>query len=176
VYKSTHESGTQKVNHHPFPFFLEILRSQSNMSSYAEVAAANVNGIDSDSTPISSRKDSGQDQPKDLQRKGFDLVGKAIEHYPKDKPYCTSIPEAPVTFERKPYVHRDSHPLLDPGTARATIAPTNENPNGTTDGNWARENQHQTVCNPRQLILQKERPELRIFSYIGNTTARRLLG
>lgn len=64
---------------------------------------------------------------------------------PPGKPYKTSIKEFPVTVERKPYVPSEGGELIDAGTARATVAATQEKPNGTTEHQWAEKHQHQTV-------------------------------
>ncbi|KAF2089152.1 Caleosin-domain-containing protein [Saccharata proteae CBS 121410] len=80
-----------------------------------------------------------------MEREGYALVGRAINQHPAEKPYSTSIEEVPVTFERKPYVPSIDDPLMDAGTARATIAASRESPNGTQEGDWARTNQHRTV-------------------------------
>ena len=64
---------------------------------------------------------------------------------PPDKPYKVAIKEFPVTVERKPYVPSEDDPLVDAGTARATIAASKERPNGTTEHGWAAKHQHQTV-------------------------------
>ncbi|MCJ1408245.1 hypothetical protein MMC19_002319 [Ptychographa xylographoides] len=57
--------------------------------------------------------------------------------------FKTSIPQQPITEIRQPYVPKDGDPLLDAGTARATIAASKESPNGTPG--WAETHQHQTV-------------------------------
>lgn len=71
---------------------------------------------------------------------------------PPKKPYKVAIKEYPVTLERLPYVPSENDPLVDPGTARANYAPTEEKPDGTTEGNWAKNHQHQTVS-PRPPVL-----------------------
>ena len=67
---------------------------------------------------------------------------------PLGKPYDVSIPEQPITEQLKPYVPRSSDTLIDAGVARATIAPTKENPDGTMQDEWAKTHQHQTVQSP----------------------------
>lgn len=62
-----------------------------------------------------------------------------------EKPYVTSIPEQPQTIERQPFVLRPDDPLTNPGTARATVAPSRDRPNGTTEDGWAERHQHQIV-------------------------------
>ncbi|KAL2426895.1 putative peroxygenase 3 [Exophiala dermatitidis] len=58
----------------------------------------------------------------------------------------TSIPTVPITVERRPFIpSEDSQKLLDPGTARANIAPSVEQPNGTLEDDWAARHQHQSV-------------------------------
>ncbi|KAK4985812.1 hypothetical protein LTR50_005719 [Elasticomyces elasticus] len=86
-------------------------------------------------TPSRSRSDS------DLST----LIGCAVNDFPPEKPYSTAIDSVPVTKERKPYYPKPGDRLIDPGTARATFAPSNESPNGTTENEWTRKHQHQTV-------------------------------
>lgn len=50
-----------------------------------------------------------------------------------------------MTLERLPYVPSANDPLIDPGTARANYAPSREKPDGTTEHNWAKNHEHQTV-------------------------------
>ncbi|KAI9826005.1 MAG: hypothetical protein M1819_007460 [Sarea resinae] len=102
--------------------------------SYAEVAAPNgVNGVSDNSSD-------------NLDTKHVDGGAELSENgAPPAKPYSVNIPEQPVTAERSPYVPKEGDALIDAGTARATIAPSNESPNGATDGNWAKEHEHQTV-------------------------------
>ena len=69
-----------------------------------------------------------------------------MDDYPLEKPYSVAIPEAPVTMSRLPYVPRENDPPIDAGTARATPAPSAENPNGTVGGAWARDHQNRTAC------------------------------
>lgn len=59
--------------------------------------------------------------------------------------FVTSIKEQPVTEQRKPYITQDGDQLRDPGTARANIAASRESPNGTTENDWAKTHQDQTV-------------------------------
>ncbi|TKA72184.1 hypothetical protein B0A49_02891 [Cryomyces minteri] len=101
------------------------------MPSYAQVAA--INGT------------SGDEGRSEKMEHGYDLVEKAIDQYPHGKPYSTSIVEVPITCERKPYIPQEHDALIDAGTARATIAPSKESPNGTTEGDWAKNHSHQTV-------------------------------
>lgn len=63
----------------------------------------------------------------------------------KQEPFKTSIPQSTVTEERKPYLPPPITHLKKAGTARATIAASQEKPNGTTEGHWADTHQHQTV-------------------------------
>lgn len=67
---------------------------------------------------------------------------------PPNKPYKVAIEEYPVTLERLPYVPSDNDTLVDPGTARADYAPSREKPDGTTEHNWAKNHEHQTVSCP----------------------------
>jgi peroxygenase len=67
-------------------------------------------------------------------------------HAVAEKPYDIAIPQVPVTEKRKPYVPAPGDPLVDPGTARANLAPSLESPNGTTKDDWAGRHKHQTVC------------------------------
>jgi hypothetical protein len=62
-----------------------------------------------------------------------------------DKPYKIAISEVPITEKRKPYVPGPDAELIDAGTARATLAASQENPEGTKKDNWASRHQHQTV-------------------------------
>ncbi|MCJ1367545.1 hypothetical protein MMC16_006679 [Acarospora aff. strigata] len=64
---------------------------------------------------------------------------------PIKEPYIVAIKEYPVTLERRPYVPSEHDPLVDPGTARATVAATRERPYGTTEHDWNKKHQHQTV-------------------------------
>jgi hypothetical protein len=132
---------------HNLHFWCRERFSMPSELSYAEVAASTTNGVsdhsDSDTTATES--------PKDLQKRGHNLVGQTkIKNEPNDKPYSNSIAEAPITVERKSYVSEPNEILIDAGTARATLAASKENPNGTTEGDWAANHQHQTVrlCSP----------------------------
>lgn len=61
-------------------------------------------------------------------------------------PVVTSIPEVPVTTERKPFVQAaDDERLPHAGTARANIAATHDKPYGTTKDGWAAGHRDQTV-------------------------------
>lgn len=62
-----------------------------------------------------------------------------------EKPWLTSIPQQPQTIERQPFILAPDDPLTNPGTARATTAPSRERPNGTTEDGWADRHQHQIV-------------------------------
>jgi hypothetical protein len=78
------------------------------------------------------------------------MSGTLVNHaeaalYPPKKSYAVALEEYPVTLERLPYVPSANDALVDPGTARANIAPTREKPNGTTERNWAKDHQHQTA-------------------------------
>lgn len=117
--------------------------STKDSITYAEVAhQPSPHGIPS---PPHSTAD---DDKERLQQQGYELVGRAIEAYPPGKSYATGIDEAPLTLTRSPYIPGDNDPLVDAGTARATIAASNEAPNGTVEGGWTRRHQHQTVSPP----------------------------
>lgn len=78
------------------------------------------------------------------------MSGTLVNHaqaalYPPKKAYAVALEEYPVTLERLPYVPSANDALVDPGTARANVAATREKPDGTTERNWAKEHQHQTV-------------------------------
>ena len=62
--------------------------------------------------------------------------------------FKTDIPEQPVTQKRQPYIPSAEDHLTDLGVARATIAASKEHPNGTTEDDYARRHQHQTVSKP----------------------------
>ncbi|KAL8694911.1 MAG: hypothetical protein Q9218_000482 [Villophora microphyllina] len=64
---------------------------------------------------------------------------------PLKKSYATATKQQPITIERKPFAPRYADKLIDPGTARATLAVSEESPNGTTEDNYAAKNQHLTV-------------------------------
>ncbi|KAI4123785.1 MAG: hypothetical protein LQ338_005089 [Usnochroma carphineum] len=61
------------------------------------------------------------------------------------KLYATSIKQQPITTEYEPYVPKPGDQLIDAGTARATIAASNESPQGTIEDEYAMKNQHRTV-------------------------------
>ncbi|KAI4248850.1 MAG: hypothetical protein L6R40_000862 [Gallowayella cf. fulva] len=61
------------------------------------------------------------------------------------KPYITAIKQQPITVSHKPYTPKPFDRLHDAGTARATVAVSNESPNGTTEDGYALKHQHQTV-------------------------------
>ncbi|KAL8860755.1 MAG: hypothetical protein Q9178_002785 [Gyalolechia marmorata] len=61
------------------------------------------------------------------------------------KPYLTAIKQQPITVEHQPYTPKHGDQLSDAGTARATLAVSNESPNGTTEDGYAPKHQHQTV-------------------------------
>ncbi|KAF1838168.1 Caleosin-domain-containing protein [Decorospora gaudefroyi] len=57
-----------------------------------------------------------------------------------------SIPNVPITVERKPYINYDKHSALQqPSVARANLAPSAESPHGSTENEWAKKHAHQTV-------------------------------
>ncbi|KAK1621945.1 Caleosin related protein-domain-containing protein [Colletotrichum phormii] len=62
------------------------------------------------------------------------------------EPVVWSIPEVPITQQRKPFLQPEKdQKLAHTGTPRANIAATYEKPNGTTEHGWARRHRHQTV-------------------------------
>ncbi|OLN97370.1 putative peroxygenase 3-like protein 1 [Colletotrichum chlorophyti] len=62
------------------------------------------------------------------------------------EPVMHSIPEVPVTFQRKPFLQPDEDQRLPhAGTSRANIAATYDHPDGTTEDDWAKKHRHQTV-------------------------------
>lgn len=73
---------------------------------------------------------------------------------PDKKPYQVALGQYPVTELRKPYVPKEGSPLVDSGVARANIAASQESPNGTTEDDYARRHQDQTV----RLCLLTTRP------------------
>lgn len=84
-------------------------------------------------------------------------VSNVIEHSingnSAQEPFKTNIQEQPVTQERKPFAPQKGDRLANAGTPRATIAASEERPNGTTEGNYAKDHQHQTVLN--SLLTQR---------------------
>ncbi|KAH9810512.1 Caleosin-domain-containing protein [Teratosphaeria destructans] len=68
-----------------------------------------------------------------------------VNHWPPQKPYTVCIDSVPVTIERLPHIWNEGDRLIDPGTARANIAPTNESPEGTLEDDWAERHKHLTV-------------------------------
>lgn len=110
----------------------------SGTATYAEVVAVGL----PDGLPEAS---SNGPTHKHTQQQDHDHVGASLDSYPPDKPYRTSIKEAPVTFERIPYIPREGDPLIDPGTARAVVAASNDAPNGTEDGKWNEKHEGATV-------------------------------
>ncbi|EGY20893.1 caleosin domain-containing protein [Verticillium dahliae VdLs.17] len=70
----------------------------------------------------------------------------------------TSIDEVPVTVERKPFIQpEENQRLLHAGTARANLAPTYDQPKGTTDNNWAMDHRHQTVLQQHVEFFDQDR-------------------
>ncbi|GJC78260.1 peroxygenase 1 [Colletotrichum liriopes] len=62
------------------------------------------------------------------------------------EPVVYSIPEVPVTLQRKPFLQPEKdQKLAHTGTSRANLAATYEKPNGTTENGWAQRHRHQTV-------------------------------
>ncbi|PBP28437.1 caleosin domain containing protein [Diplocarpon rosae] len=79
---------------------------------------------------------------KDRSRKAENMAPARLE----EEGFDVSIKELPVTEQRRPFIlQQGDHRLKDPGTARANIAASVEEPNGTQKGDWARKNKGQTV-------------------------------
>lgn len=72
-------------------------------------------------------------------------TGSTDPYTAKSGPFKTYIHPSPVTEERKPWVPPPDSHLKNPGTARATIAASQEKPHGTLEGRWATTHQRQTV-------------------------------
>ena len=60
-------------------------------------------------------------------------------------PFKIAIKEQAVTEQRPPYVPQHGDRLVEPGTARANLAPSKESPYGTTEDDYAKRHQDQTV-------------------------------
>ncbi|GAB7346761.1 hypothetical protein MBLNU459_g1865t1 [Dothideomycetes sp. NU459] len=71
--------------------------------------------------------------------------GPASNEFPPEKPYSIALKSVPVTVERLPYYFKEGDRLQDAGTARSNTAPSIEHPHGTTQDDWAKRHQHQTV-------------------------------
>ncbi|KAM4057041.1 caleosin related protein [Hirsutella rhossiliensis] len=70
----------------------------------------------------------------------------------------TSIPEVPITVQRKPFVQPDDKVRLPhAGTARASLAATYERPDGTAQGGWAERHQNQTVLQQHVEFFDQDR-------------------
>ncbi|KAI9791618.1 MAG: hypothetical protein M1816_003704 [Peltula sp. TS41687] len=69
----------------------------------------------------------------------------SYEYRPEGKPYAIALKQYPATVHRQLYTPDANDTLLDPGTARANIAPTRERPEGTTERNWKEEHRNETV-------------------------------
>ncbi|KAL8881142.1 MAG: hypothetical protein Q9198_001596, partial [Flavoplaca austrocitrina] len=83
--------------------------------------------------------------------------------------YVTAIQQQPITVEHKPYIPKYGAQLTDAGTARATVAVSNDSPNGTTEDGYAAKHQHQTVI--QQHVIYWDRDQDSIIwpqdTYIG---------
>jgi peroxygenase len=77
-------------------------------------------------------------------RKLNNKLGKDINEFPLDKPYNNAIDTVPATIERMQYIP-EGDKLVDPGTARASVAADAQHPHGTTDGDWAEKHKNETV-------------------------------
>jgi hypothetical protein len=58
----------------------------------------------------------------------------------------THVSDAPVTEQWPSHVPPPRPVLRESGVARATYAPSQEHPHGTTKGNWAEYHKKDTVC------------------------------
>ena len=99
----------------------------------------------SDHTTHTSMEGTGRTSSDGSDAKVGDALGHFINGVAPQEPFKTVIRGQPVTHERKPYVPQEGDRLINAGSARATIAASKESPNGTTDGNYAKDHQHQTV-------------------------------
>lgn len=99
---------------------------------------------------------SGRDVTSTKERKSHHELSKKINSYPHDRPYDVAIDTVPVTIERKPYIPSESDELVDPGTARASIAADVQHPHGTTQGDWARNHKTQTVVQQHCLYFDQD--------------------
>jgi peroxygenase len=115
----------------------------------------------SDSSPNPSRRTvssfSGRSvtvEPK--RRKAHHELGENINSYPHEKPYNVAINTVPVTIERIPYIPSAGDELIDPGTARASIAADAQHPHGTTEGNWAETHKTKTVVQQHCLYFDQD--------------------
>jgi peroxygenase len=55
-----------------------------------------------------------------------------------------------------PYIPSEGDKLIDPGTARASIAADNQHPHGTTDGDWAEIHKTETVIQQHCLYFDQD--------------------
>ncbi|TLD10914.1 hypothetical protein PgNI_05284 [Pyricularia grisea] len=69
----------------------------------------------------------------------------------------TSIPEVPITEARKPWQPEDEDRLPHPGVGRANIAATYDRPEGTTDGDYAKNHSDQTVLQQHLEFFDRDR-------------------
>lgn len=93
--------------------------------------------------PSSNTQSTNMPSLKEPQHESVSQQNGVLNEY--DKPYKVAISEVPITDKRKPYVPGPDTELIDAGTARATLAATQESPEGTKKDNWAERHQHQTV-------------------------------
>ncbi|KAF6823293.1 caleosin domain containing protein [Colletotrichum plurivorum] len=71
---------------------------------------------------------------------------KLMRSHDADDMIVYSIPEVPVTLQRRPFLQPESDQrLTHTGTPRANIAATYDHPDGTTENGWAKAHRHQTV-------------------------------
>jgi peroxygenase len=78
-------------------------------------------------------------------RKLHNEPGERTNDHPLGKPYTVALSTVPVTVERLPYIPSENDSLIDPGTARASIAASISHPHGTTQANWSKTHRTQTV-------------------------------
>ncbi|KAF2204461.1 Caleosin-domain-containing protein [Delitschia confertaspora ATCC 74209] len=99
-----------------------------------------------------------------MENKYAALDGKPTEeeHKPAEEEHFDRfIRSVPVTVERKPFIQTSQDPPLNhTGTARANIAPSFENPNGTTENDWAKNHSHQTVLQQHIDFFDTDRDEI----------------
>ncbi|KAJ5040456.1 uncharacterized protein L3040_006112 [Drepanopeziza brunnea f. sp. 'multigermtubi'] len=87
---------------------------------------------------------------KNRSKKGNDLALAPVKTEQDEQvvqdAFDISIPEVPVTQQRRPFVpSKENQQLKDPGTPRANIAASLEEPNGTQKGDYARRYRRKTV-------------------------------
>lgn len=78
----------------------------------------------------------------------------------------TSIPEVPITEARKPWQPEDEDRLPHPGVGRANIAATYDRPEGTTDGDYAKNHSDQTVLQQHLEFFDRVRHISLTFTFL----------